>query len=369
MKKVSVETECSVVIGNEIWFFASEFNGLFSYDLINNQLDEHGKVPWEAFDGVNLFGSMQYVKDEIYLFPLLGTKIAIYNITKHQFDGLELDYELTYDEKGVMLATSVVDNYIYAFCLFKPTIICIETEYKRVSYLHNWYNEINEEPFDEKEIFFRKQLCLYNKKIWIPFCNINAILELDCITQKIKVHNLGKKKQGYSGICYIDGKFYCAPRVRGGELISWDFKTNNCQVLSKEVGMSNKMYAAILAGDNEVMLYPATNMKCCLSGKKGTIIKGNYSYLYENDYIVILQEKESKEFHIWNKENKKLTIYKIEIPIESTSFVQELKEKTVHETSWKGISELNKYIIENENVIDRTKASTIGEKIYLKIED
>lgn len=367
MKMVSIETECAVLIDDIIWFFASEFNGLFSYNMKMGNIINHGGVPWEDFDGKNLFASMQYIKDDIYLLPLTGKKIAIYHIEEEEYSELELDYEKLFDDRGVMLASTILDDCIFAFSIFKPIITCIDTKNKEITYLEEWYDKLKEEIFDDKEIFFRKQICLLDKKIWIPFCNANAILELDGTTKKVDIHILGQKKQGYSGICYKDRTFYCPPRARGGSLISWDPNSCECLELAIENGKTDKMYAALLVDNEQLRLYPATALECNLDGKGEIIVKGTFSYLHEDDQKVLMQEKGKKDFLIWDKQSNRLVKQKIEVPIESTSLYREFKEKTVQETSWKGIDELNNYIFEMEESPNRNEEKNVGKEVYIKV--
>lgn len=73
-----------------MWFVHGKVNLLFHYDKQKKLLSCIGKVPGElAFKG-DLFRSIVWVEDKLYLIPYFARKLAVYHIDKHQFESIQI---------------------------------------------------------------------------------------------------------------------------------------------------------------------------------------------------------------------------------------------------------------------------------------
>ena len=129
------------------------------------------------------------------------------------------------------------------------------------------YDKVKPFIFNEQDAFFRRQVVTLSDKIYIPFCNANAILELDSNTLETQIHVLGKEKCGYSGICFDGKEFWCSPRTKKDYLLEWNMETGETTYTPQE----DNVHVGIAYCGGKVKLFPASIYTFVKHNEKGVI--------------------------------------------------------------------------------------------------
>lgn len=215
--------EDALLINNELWFSAQNFNSLFSIHIDTAKSKFYGEFPNEQYNVERLFVSPQQMSDRIFFSPFFAKTIAYYDMKKKIFGSIEIDeHVLKQAGKGpYFMHARKYHKYLFVFPVFCKVIIQIDTDTLEIRYLSDWYEQASKYCTDDKDAFFRNQSVLLDDMIVIPFCNANAVLMLNCVTLDSKVMEVPIAKNGFSGICN-DGKNYWLTPRRGEQLIRWN---------------------------------------------------------------------------------------------------------------------------------------------------
>lgn len=224
MKIFPVRTTSVVVINNVIYCFSYDFNG-----LIYKNIDEvygHIACTLSAEKSVKeeLVATIIENKGRIYMLPFAASNIYIYDIKNGNMECVSLPTEIS-NEKYKFMGAKLIDNKIYMTGVYKPVIYCFDLELNTVEKLFSVKKDLLDKiVFDRKDAFFRQQIEHCNSKLFVPFCNANAILIYDLCEKKYFVKIFGKEENGYSGIMYNGtDTFLISPRKASGYGLKWSF--------------------------------------------------------------------------------------------------------------------------------------------------
>ena len=220
-----ITPEDAVLVGNRVYFTINEFNGLFYSDYGEENAHLATVIPGESIDGIRLYSSLQYVnKKYICLIPFKADGIGIYDVELHEIYKVDLPSEVR-SANTKFMASAVVDNDIFVFELNGTSIYKINVLEKKCEKICSWGNVIGGESFfDKNDAFFRYQTQVYNEKIYVPFCNANAILIYDYYVNSCDIKVLGKDNNGYAGIQIQNDNVFCGPRRGNGYGVVWNMR-------------------------------------------------------------------------------------------------------------------------------------------------
>ena len=258
MKNNRIEIEDAVLQDGRLWFCLSDYKCLGSMDLETKETKTY-VIPIEnTYIQKKSFISMALMGHEIYLIPLGEKVIMQFDVITEEFEKIDIDDKIVPYKKGMFFGVGKCGKYLFIMGAFAPAILRVDTNNNHIDYITDWYQEAEKLVFDFKDIYFRRQCVVKNNKLYVPFCNANAVLELDCISMKTRVHKLGEKKQGYSGVCIEGNTLWFSPR-KSGDIVTWDIVTKHINTISVP-GLQNLSgectYAGILANKNKKMLFP-----------------------------------------------------------------------------------------------------------------
>ena len=74
--------------------------------------------------------------------------------------------------------------------------------------------------FDDNDAFVRYQTQLYDGKIYVPFCNANAVLIYDYKRNDCEIVVFDDLDNGYSGVWRNGEVFYFSPRKNTGRFMN-----------------------------------------------------------------------------------------------------------------------------------------------------
>ena len=317
-KESKLRIEDAVQLRENIWFCAQRFNGLFSLNTNTGKIEKIGEFPLCSFGKERLFASMELVGEKIYFIPLYANSIMSYNISLNKFESIEIDLPKadTNGQKLHFMGVQKYKKYLFIFPVTCKVIIRLDTSNNQITYLTEWVNDAEKLIFDKQDGYFRKQVAIRNNKLYIPFCNANAILTLDCETMQCKIHKLGSNKQGYSGICYDGKNFWISPR-KGGNITIWNPDDNSIQcVKMSKLQKDSLAYVGIIYYNDRVKLFS------CLDESESQqieedfcnvdIMNGKYSFAKADNNHIIYYEINEGELYVIDNENEKRYSMKIE---------------------------------------------------------
>ena len=157
-----------------------------------------------------------------------------------------------------------------------------------------------------------------DNKIFIPFCNVDAVLELECDSLKCKIYQLSSAKRGYSGISYDGNDFWMSAR-EDGDLTRWNPKTNELERNSLYTRKSKKVckdYVGLVFSKGMVTVFSSNNSENReeKTVKNASIQEGQYLFLKETSGNIIYFEWKKCELTMVDKEHNDIfsTILKIQ---------------------------------------------------------
>lgn len=311
-ERVGISIEDVVLSGDMIWFCARNFNSLFSMNIQTKEVKFCGEFPNAAYTQERLYASMKLVNNKIYFIPFYAREIAIFDIVYNRFSFISIDKRVIDEKRGDMLFMGVEQykNYLFLLPVGASKIIRLNMNDNKIDYIDDWYEKSRNVIFDHTDIFFRKQCVLLENKLYIPFCNANAILELNCDTMQTQIYKLGVEKRGYTGICYDGINFWLSPRF-SNNLIKWNRQTevvDEVCLCKKSLTKSNCPYAGILFYNSKIFAFPTQKNLCKISLKgKVTILDHAYTFAKdENDIITYFDISDTNVLNIiYKKSNYK----------------------------------------------------------------
>ncbi len=275
----------AVYFREQVWFSACYFNGLFALNRKTGKVEFSGQFPGEETNSWYLYSSAIAIDNRIYFIPFLAKTIAIFNVEKKTFSDIALDKKYVKSGKNrcLFMGTEKYKQYIFIFPVFGKCILRLNTENGQLVYITEWLNQIKDIVFDTEDGFFRQQCVIREEKIYVPFCNVNAVMELDCNTLITKIHVVGKKKVGYSGISFDGSSFWLSPRAYD-HILKWNPNTNEkeeIRICSIKREVRPYAYVGILCLPDKVVIYHSEDQKEWIdtSEKRVEIAEGNYSFV------------------------------------------------------------------------------------------
>ena len=368
---------CKVVIGdaiilnNKIWFFSINFRGLFSMDVTSKTV-EYFDIPSKMlYSQKNAFGSMALMGSKIYLIPHNEKSIFCFDINDKEFKKIELNKKITDCNKTLFMGIGKYQKYLFIMGTEIPIIIRLNTEDDSIEYITQWEKDIKKLVFDSRDAYFRKQCIILKNKLFVPFCNANAVLELDCDSLKTVIHIVGMEKQGYSGICYDGNSFWLSPR-RSGSLVKWNNKTGlERSVMINKTGkeLESLSFVGITYYDKRICLLPfyGEGGESQIGSGEIIILQGQYFFLYEEADSIIYYEKEQGVLTKINKGKNEISRIGIRINCEEVniSLIMKEQENYVLETEEINVLQLMKVLKNKENELFlHSDILGVGKEIY-----
>ena len=253
--KLEREFEDYEVVDGIAYVFSKRSNALYSIDLENNQAYFLGGVPSERVDGIRLYASLIHYCGKIYLIPCNAHSIAIYDIDRKIFSEIPLEHpDMSF------MSYTLWGDYIVMFGFKCSFILRLNIHTNVVD-----YKEIVIENRVSEEVLFRKQNCLVNDKIVIPFYSKDAFLVFSPKDMTYEIIDIGIGNRGYSGVVYQCGKLYFAPRYKGETIVSFEYPCKELKDIIKKTktGSSISIYSFVgMVIENEnIILYTISEDK------------------------------------------------------------------------------------------------------------
>ena len=268
--------------GNELWFVAGNYNGLYKMDISSGKVEYIGRVPDEDVISNSLYANIFKIRDDIWMIPSRAKEIARYNLKENKFHKIKLS-NFKISKTAKFNSAHVYKNKIYMIPWNFEGIVCLDLDNESVT-VDSRFIKLLEEKYGYKEkMSYVHKSCLVDKYIYMPIYNTNIIIEYNLMTKKIKDYQIGDESLKFGSIVYDGNNFWLIPRTNG-PIVSWDKKNNKFSVYNKyPKGFScTNLFRFAHYTDGNVWLFPEMgNMIIKLDVKTGSmegICKTNGKY-------------------------------------------------------------------------------------------
>lgn len=366
MSKCPIDFNDAVIWQNKVWFFAIDFNGLYSMDLSNQEIEFRGQVPFEPQSEQHLYSSLVIWENKIYLIPNIARRMAVYDIVTGNFEPFDL---LDVNKHQIFYGNCLCGDNLFLFHFFDATILKINLKSKEITVIDEWIDKISPYLFKRSESnfnYFRKQLVCREGKIYIPFCYANAVLEIDCENLKSDIHIIGAAEQGYSGICEDGEDLWLAPKQRNGAVVRWNPKTGYKDIFQCKDDSSSLAYIGIAKAHGRIYLYSAVELPQFPHSSSFEVKSHKYRFVSVSEQYVLALDLNKNALIIYDKAADEERELVISTEYKNTPLLQGFKERTVKESKVQSLARLFDAIDSAECYPEESRVTT-GENIYRAI--
>ena len=315
-KKYKIGTADVIRMDDKLWFTSNTYNCLFCMDIASEKIKLIGSFPNEMFAQSLLYYQMESVGDKIYFAPCFAKEIGVYDIKRNEFEKIKIDEKMIRVKQGYdrFYGIQKYNNFLFFIPGYSKTIIRLNVENHEVQYVNEWSEKI-EGNYSAMDAFFWEQRVLRGNKLFLPFFNMNAILELNCDTLDCVIRKIDIEETGYSGIC-DEGDIIWLYTRQGGNLIGWN--PENTQITKVDVYKEGigavwswDSLVRIIKHNKNIELFGAMQSQRTINEKESQITVNDAGYLFardKEDYIIFCERDTCLLTVIDKKSNKSFVI-------------------------------------------------------------
>lgn len=305
--------------GENLWFSAISFNGLFRMKKTDMIPEFVGLFPDERIDGTRLFSSVTESNGKLYFSPFSASAIAVYDISSGSFDRIEIDFGYTKIKEAKLYSSIMLNSRIYFIPYAYDAIICYDIENGEIIYYTDWLKLVDNRSGYQGQ-YFRKA-AVYGDTILLPMMNSGRLLAFDTISEKFSLINGDFRNTSFHSTVIIDQKIHLCPYV--GDYYSYDLEKHTVDRVNLSEYSSHDelaLFSDICDCGDYFMLFPyhancivridfANNEKSAVEHKLFTEKSPDYLDDYDGKYI--FAKRIADKIYAYNVEYKELVMYDI----------------------------------------------------------
>ena len=220
-----------VVIDNDIYFFALNYNGLYKMSILDRQLEFLGAAPEEEYYRRHLYGAITECNGKLYMPPMNGEEIAIYDLNTNLFEKIKLRYSaegvtskfygaLTYNGKVFLIPA----RYSY--------LVVIDSVTGNVEYVDEWI-KLLDVPTDYTELYVKNGYFIRNNKLYLASMVDNSLIKISMDTYDAEIVSIEGGADGFMDMCEdTDGEYIWFIQRTKPDIIKWNELTGESQKFS-----------------------------------------------------------------------------------------------------------------------------------------
>ncbi len=279
--------ECN---GN-VWFSASNFNGLFACNLDDGMIRYIGMFPGESADQALMFSKVITFENKLFFCPSILKYVVMYDINK----GIFKKYDIPEEEDVFGFIGAVSQTYKNFLFIWTPMIAKIY----RFDMEKREFQIVDNSFLFENDIKLFRSYSVVNDLLYIPSIRKGGILKIDIKSNKIEFYSFPDQKGIYT-ICF-DGKSFWLTDIEN-QLIEWqpDQKVIKYQINKKYpmkdailgVFYQNKIYYTLM-NSNELLVVDlkTKNIEIIQMYNDGPIYDNNEGLLIGSLFLILSGER------------------------------------------------------------------------------
>jgi len=189
-----------VQIGEEIWFSAGNFNGLFKADIKTGKARLIGRFPNEERFGWHLYSSVKQYKDRLIFTPCFANEIAVYDMTAKEFTKYKLkEIQTEHDINFKFFNAVMFENFVYFIAWHYPAIVRFDAETGEIEYITDCFKD---DFFLEKRAGIFTTMGFARGSIqYLPSRQHNALFKLDMENCRGEFITAGSSEYKHVSMC------------------------------------------------------------------------------------------------------------------------------------------------------------------------
>ena len=285
--KLPIRIEDIAEIDDVLYFFSRDFNGLYSLEKEETCIKKVCEIKNEK-----TYEERLYVK--------LGDEFL--------------------HKKFKFMSAHLMNEKIYMFSPYLSSIYCFDINTYVLQKIYEIDETILKEiVFDVSDSYFRKQVGCQDNRLYIPFCNANAILIYDVLKNRSEIKRIGNEKNGYSGIVISGNTVYCSPRKINMHGVKWNLINGDIEYLRKSSVATLGIYL--------------------MNGEFFYCSEGAYVFMKKDRHRQIAYDNARNQLIVWENSIVKNISFEIEMTIED---INRLNPQKNYKESF--FMDLNKFI-------------------------
>lgn len=223
-QNIKIFMEDCVRIGDKVYFFSRDWNGLYQVDYKSESMKFIGIMPEEHLLSRRLCAGIVHYHGKLILIPMTAEKIWVYNLKNGQWRGIERKYVTEKDSHKEIFRAVKYKKYLIFVGSNYPAVIRMDMDTYSLEYLTEPYNFLMSEK-TSGECFFRSDWIIREGYLLAASCLNNYVLQINMDTFEHEWIEVGNRDFRYSGITW-DGKFYWLSPRTGTPIVRWDGQAN-----------------------------------------------------------------------------------------------------------------------------------------------
>lgn len=220
-------------VGNDYYFFCLNYNGLYCLHMLNRQLEFLGSVPCEDFRKKYLYGSIIEVDGKLYMPPMNGEEIAVYDIKQRKFEKIALRYKLD-DKRSKFLGVLYSNRKIFFIPCRYHYLVVLNIDSGQIAYLDEW-NHMLHIPDKYDEPLIRNGFFIKDDILYMASMVDNTLITISTENFETKKIKIGSDSIGFQNMCF-DKKENCIWFLKKNKpiVVRWDlesFQTRSYEVV------------------------------------------------------------------------------------------------------------------------------------------
>ena len=214
-RKVLLPAEAGAVVGNDIYFFSSEYNLLYKIHMPEFTASIISHIPCEKKVAFKWFRKMRYWRGKLILIPSCAEKIWLYDLCSREWRSISIAHpQIPLKFWG----TIIYQDTIFLFGAAYPAILKINLNDYSISYLELPGLPARKE--DESGLFCTEAIRLGNM-VYSPVSISNHVMWMNLDTSEFGWKQVGTAGNEYCGIDYDKSDFWI-PSWQHGKIVKWD---------------------------------------------------------------------------------------------------------------------------------------------------
>ena len=291
-KMVPLPAEAGVLVGEDIYFFSSQYNLLYKIHMPDFTTAIVSYIPCGKANTLEWFRKALFWKGKLLFIPSCAEKVWIFDLGTKEWDSIVIDYPY----KQIKFWDAVIyKDCVFLLGAFYPAILKIELNNYAVTYL----NIVCRPGGNLEEGLILTQAVRIGSIVYSPERTSSYVLVLDLDTAEYEWCQVGSIGNKYSGIA-CDGENFWISSGECGSIVKWNgrFKWEEFQVPS-EIAKRSYQFIGVICDENRVCFLTQQDGRSfeIQNGLSGGVCMSltaktrRYIHLehYENDVIVLMQ--------------------------------------------------------------------------------
>lgn len=204
-----------------LWFCAIDFNGLFKYDIANDELTWKGRFPNEGYEMRYRYSKCIAYKDKLFFPPYAAEEIAVYDMQTGEFQKIPINNYGIKSQKIYALAQ--YNEKLFCFGAQMPVIICLDMDTYEITYFEGVHQELKRYFINDSYPILNRDTIVEDNICFLSSGRANIVLEFHMDDMSYQIHQVGKDTNYYISMKKFKDKFYLLPR-NAADITCWDYK-------------------------------------------------------------------------------------------------------------------------------------------------